>query len=53
MLIIKFSDTVNKALCVIAGAYGNGEERKQKLGKEYEKVQACVNDLLKVFDKYK
>lgn len=53
MLLIKFSNTVDKALCVIAGAYGNGKERKEKLGEDYEKVQACVNDLLKVFDKYK
>lgn len=53
MLLIKLSDTVSKAMCVIAGEYGTGEERKKKLGKEYDKVQACVNDLLKVFNKYK
>lgn len=53
MLLIKLSDTVNKALCAIAGEYGNGVERKQKLGKDYDKVQACINDLVKVFDKYK
>ena len=30
---------------VIAGKYGNGEERKQKLGKLYNEVQAKVNSI--------
>lgn len=31
---------------VIAGKYGNGDERKQKLGSMYEKVQGIVNSRL-------
>ena len=31
---------------VIAGKYGNGEERKQKLGSLYNEVQAKVNEIL-------
>lgn len=31
---------------VIAGKYGNGEERKRKLGADYDKVQAIVNTRL-------
>ena len=31
---------------VIAGEYGNGEERKQKLGSLYNEVQAKVNEIL-------
>lgn len=32
---------------VIAGRYGNGEERKQKLGNLYNEVQKKVNEILK------
>lgn len=32
---------------VIKGKYGNGEERKQKLGSLYERVQKRVNEILK------
>lgn len=32
---------------VIAGKYGNGEERKQKLGSLYNEVQKKVNEILK------
>lgn len=32
---------------VIAGKFGNGEERKEKLGKYYQEVQDKVNKLLK------
>lgn len=31
---------------VIAGKYGNGQERKDKLGSIYDKVQAKVNEIL-------
>lgn len=34
------------AKAVIRGDYGNGEERKQKLGSLYEQVQARVNEIL-------
>lgn len=37
----------NLAKDVIAGKYGNGEERKQKLGDKYNEVQNLVNKLLK------
>jgi LysM repeat protein len=33
---------------VISGKYGNGEERKQKLGNLYNEVQKKVNEILKV-----
>ena len=32
---------------VIAGRYGNGEERKQKLGSIYNEVQKRVNEILR------
>lgn len=34
------------ALDVIAGKYGNGEERKEKLGNKYNDVQKIVNKIL-------
>lgn len=34
------------ARAVIRGEYGNGQERKDKLGNIYEKVQARVNEIL-------
>lgn len=54
--MVKMSDTISVSLLVIAGAYGNGEERKKKLeaeGYDYKRVQSCVNDLLKLMEKYK
>jgi hypothetical protein len=54
--MIKLSEIVSVSLLVIAGAYGNGEERKNKLktlGYDHTKVQSCVNDLIKIIDKYK
>ena len=54
--MIKLPDTLSVALIVINGEYGNGDERKAKLaseGYDYTKVQSCVNDLLKLIDKYK
>ncbi len=47
--------TVCVALLVIAGQFGNGEERKEKLrkaGYNPTEVQACVNELLPVLNKY-
>ena len=47
--------TVSVALLVIAGQFGNGEERKRELeqaGYNYEDVQACVNELLPILKKY-
>lgn len=34
------------AHAVINGDYGNGEERKRRLGANYAAVQRCVNELL-------
>ena len=34
-----------KALSVIRGNYGNGEERKNKLGTEYQVIQDKVNEM--------
>ena len=53
--ITKFPATVNVAMAVIVGFYGNGEERKEKLeaeGYDYDTVQECVNEILKVFSEY-
>lgn len=52
---INIPETVSVALLVIAGQFGNGEDRKQKLtkaGYSAEKVQSCVNDLLPILNKY-
>lgn len=43
------------ALLVIAGKYGNGQERVDTLtadGYDYNRVQKCVNDIVKVIKKY-
>lgn len=47
--------TVSVALLVIAGQFGNGEERKEKLSKagyNPAEVQKCVNELLPILNKY-
>lgn len=52
---INLPDIVSVALLVIAGQFGNGEDRKQKLAKAgYNPVtvQACVNELLPILNKY-
>ena len=52
---INLPDTVSVALLVIAGQFGNGDDRKQKLAKAgYNPVtiQACVNELLPILNKY-
>ena len=53
--IMKFPDTINVAMAVIVGFYGNGKDRKEKLeaeGYDYNTVQECVNEILRVFQKY-
>lgn len=53
--MIELTPVVALALEVIAGAWGVGEDRKKKLesaGYDYNKIQSCVNDLLKVIKKY-
>ncbi len=52
---INLPDTVSVALLVIAGQFGNGDDRKQKLvkaGYNPVTVQACVNELLPILNKY-
>ena len=52
---INLPDTVSVALLVIAGQFGNGDVRKQKLrkaGYNPVKIQACVNELLPILNKY-
>lgn len=53
--LVKLPDKVNVALLVIAGEYGIGQERKQKLideGYDAAEIQKCVNELLRVMEKY-
>lgn len=52
---INMPETVSVALLVIAGQFGNGEDRKVKLekaGYNYGQVQKCVNELLPIITKY-
>lgn len=52
---INLPDTVSVALLVIAGQFGNGDDRKRRLtkaGYNPATVQACVNALLPVLTKY-
>lgn len=48
--IIKSTEELAKE--VIEGKYGNGEERKNKLGSRYSEVQALVNEMLAPKVKY-
>lgn len=53
--VIQLTPIVSLALEVIAGLWGNGEERKQLLqgaGYDYNLIQACVNELMDVINKY-
>lgn len=53
--MINIPQTVSVALLVIAGQFGNGEQRKEKLrkaGYEPTTVQACVNEMLPILNKY-
>ena len=46
---------VSVAFEVLCGKYGVNEERKKKLqaeGYNYNQVQSCVNELVKLFNKY-
>lgn len=48
-------ETVSVSFLVIAGQFGNGEDRKQRLkkaGYNVEEVQKCVNDLLPILNRY-
>lgn len=53
--VFNLPQTVSVALLVIAGQFGNGEERKEKLrkaGYNPVNIQACVNELLPILNKY-
>ena len=53
--VIELNAVVSLALEVIAGMWGNGEERKQKLesaGYDYNRVQKCVNELVELMQRY-
>lgn len=53
--LINLPETISVALLVIAGEFGNGDERKDKLtkaGYDYRKIQSCVNELITLMDKY-
>lgn len=52
---IELPEIFATALLVIAGKYGNGQERANMLqaaGYDYNRVQKCVNELMKVIEKY-
>ena len=55
IMAIKLPETIAVALLVIGGKYGNGQERASALtaaGYDYNRVQKCVNELVKVVEKY-
>ena len=52
---VNLPQTISIALLVIAGQFGNGEDRKARLtkaGYNPTEVQKCVNDLLPILSKY-
>ena len=52
---VEIPETIAVALLVIGGKYGNGQERADALsaaGYNYSRVQKCVNELMKVVEKY-
>lgn len=55
-VLIELNDIVALAFEIIAGKWGNGDERKRKLesaGYDYNKVQKCVNDVVALMNKYR
>lgn len=53
--VIGIPTIMGVAFLVIAGEFGNGDERKKNLaaaGYDYNRVQACVNDLVPLINKY-
>lgn len=53
--VINLPQTISIALLVIAGNYGTGETRKEKLRKDGynpELIQKCVNELYPIVSKY-
>lgn len=53
--LLTLPSTIGVAFMVLAGMYGNGEERVERLeadGYDYDTVQDCVNDLYDLIEKY-
>lgn len=53
--MLELTPVVAVAFEVIAGKYGVGEDRKKALEKEgydYNRIQSCVNELVKLMNKY-
>ena len=53
--LIELTPIVGISLEVIAGVWGNDEERVKRLkeqGYDVDRVQSCVNDLMKIINKY-
>lgn len=51
---VTLPDKITVALLVIAGYYGNGEDRKEKLKKDgfdYKEIQSFVNELIPIVSK--
>lgn len=54
-VMIELTQTVSLAFEVLAGMWGNNEERRTRLteaGYNYNEVQSCVNDLVKLMKRY-
>lgn len=54
-VLIEVTPVVGVALEVIAGKWGNGEERLKALehaGYDYQRVQSCVNELMALCQRY-
>ena len=54
-IMFRLPPVVSVAYEVLSGKYGNSDERRKALehdGYDYKKVQSCVNDLVKLLDKY-
>lgn len=55
LISISVPDTVSAALLVLSGKYGINPERREKLtadGYNAVNVQNCVNELIRIFEKY-
>lgn len=53
--MFRLPTVVSVAFEVLCGMYGVNDERKKKIeadGYDYKRVQSCVNDLVKLFNKY-
>ena len=53
--LIELSPIVTLAFEVLCDKYGTGEERKRRIeaaGYDYNRVQACVNELVAIMEKY-